>query len=805
MIESNKMKLEDLLTTQKKKSMMEAILQGFHVQEDSEFYRFLTGSGSLEDCGTDQLSCPYLISNYQIDQNIMDYYFTYGIDDFQCRLLVADFTTSTDVYRWDFFGRLYVDPNYPSALIHGLLERNYPLPDLITLCTRILNMWMAYQADRQQKFKAEMVTLLGKPEYLPILSTTAQTLNISGRELSLLELDRLSLEPDCSQQAKEAILACAGDTSKPIQQTLRTILGSHPEWGADIQALLKSKKTVTRILAAQVLGDLGTEYSPTLEEALAQEKNLKVQDAIQIALGQNLEKYRDVFLGTLAAEILKGGKKRKVQWLLDANLPVLHKKDGTEADVDICAALLVSYCQLGRIGRSEPAAQLAAELREDDLVALANIVFNLWMEKGAESKTKWVLAFSAVFGGPTMTQKLHRAITEWPQNARGAIACEAVTALALSSDPAALLLVDSISRKFKFRQVKKAAGQALENAAKELGITSEELADRIVPDLGFDEAGRRVFDYGSRCFTVTLTPSLEIAITNDAGKTVKNMPAPGKTDDPELAPAAYEAFKVLKKQMRTTITAQKSRLELALSSLRCWDGDAWQKLFVKNPIMHQFAISLIWGIYEDGTLTDTFRYMEDGSFNTVDEEEFTIPAGAMIGLAHPVELSEELLDGWKQQLEDYEITQSILQLDRPIYRLDPADAETRALESAAGKMLPGISLLSKLQNLGWYRGEILDAGGYFSFYREDPALGLGAELNFSGAYVGYSEEEDVTVYDAAFYHPGQCSWDYGCIKEESRLPLGEIPPRYYSEIVLQLEKATSSSTQRNENWKKDKS
>ena len=43
--------------------------------------------------------------------------------------------------------------------------------------------------------------------------------------------------------------------------------------------------------------------------------------------------------------------------------------------------------------------------------------------------------------------------------------------------------------------------------------------------------GTRVFDYGPRRFTVRLTPMLEMSITNDAGKPVKNLPAPGKTDD----------------------------------------------------------------------------------------------------------------------------------------------------------------------------------------------------------------------------------------------------------------------------------
>lgn len=96
---------------------------------------------------------------------------------------------------------------------------------------------------------------------------------------------------------------------------------------------------------------------------------------------------------------------------------------------------------------------------------------------------------------------------------------------------------------------------------------------------------------------------------------------------------------------------------------------------VDNPIMHQFAISLIWGVYENGRLGETFRYMEDGSFNTVDEEEYTLPDGGSIGLVHPIELTDEDLAAWKQQLEDYEITQSIDQLSRPIYRLPAEQAQ----------------------------------------------------------------------------------------------------------------------------------
>lgn len=388
------------------------------------------------------------------------------------------------------------------------------------------------------------------------------------------------------------------------------------------------------------------------------------------------------------------------------------------------------------MGRSDTAAAIAADLNEKDLEALACEVWELWVKDGAQSKTKWVLSFTAVFGGAAMTPKLVHAINDWPQNARGAIACDAVAALTVSPDPAALVAVDGIARKFKFRQVKAAAAAALERAAQELGITAEELADRIVPTLGFAANGTRVFDYGPRKFTVRLTPSLELMVTTEAGKAVKSMPAPGKTDDGEKAPTAYEAYKALKKQIKTTIAAQRARLEMALSVQRCWDSAAWRKLFVENPVMHQFAISLIWGVYENGGLNETFRYMEDGSFNTVDEEEYTLPDGASIGLIHPVELEEDILSAWKQQLEDYEITQNIDQLSRPVYRLPAERAQDTALETVAGRILNSLSLTGKLQSMGWYRGSVLDGGGFYSFYREDPSAGMGMELNFSGSFVG---------------------------------------------------------------------
>lgn len=101
----------------------------------------------------------------------------------------------------------------------------------------------------------------------------------------------------------------------------------------------------------------------------------------------------------------------------------------------------------------------------------------------------------------------------------------------------------------------------------------------------------------------------------------------------------------------------------------------------------------------------------------------------------------------------YEVTQPVEQLDRPVYHRTKEEEEQKSLERFGGCILNDLSLGGKLQTLGWYRGSVRDAGGFYCYYREDKELGLGVEPHFSGSYVG-GANEDVTVYEARFYHAG---------------------------------------------------
>lgn len=619
-----------------------------------------------------------------------------------------------------------------------------------------------------------------------------------------------------TEKNKEAILQYSGDSAKSVRGELISILEKQRSWHEDMVAMLGSKKAGDRELAARILiAWHNPEDKELFEAALEKEKSVKVSALITNYLNGGGEENgkqggesgaKVVSNAELVKELHKGGKKRSVAWAYETPFSPVHKKDGSEAEEEYLQAVFISYTSMEKLGVNKIAASLVEELDIQEFAVYVNELFDKWMELGAEAKKRWVLYAAAQHGGADIVLKLEHQIKEWPANSRGAIAAEAVQALALSPEPQALLIVDSIARKFKFKQVKAAAGKALEYAAEQLGLTRAELEDKIVPDLGFDENMERHFDYGERQFTVTITPALEIEVYDAAGKKLKNLPAPGKKDDGEKAAAAYSEFKQMKKQMKTTVSSQKMRLEMALSSERLWTSEAWQELFVKNPIMHQFAIGLIWGVYEEHKLVKSFRYMEDGSFNTEEEEEYELPKNAKIGLVHPVELTKESIGTWKEQLSDYEITQPFEQLERPIYYKTLEEENCKQIERFGGMILNDLSLAGKMQTFGWYKGDVLDAGGFDAYYREDVELGYGATLFFSGSFVGGMGEE-VTVYEAAFYPAGKVakeSYFYNKNRKDDALLIKDIPERYFSEVILQLTKATASSQERDDNWKKSR-
>ena len=395
-------------------------------------------------------------------------------------------------------------------------------------------------------------------------------------------------------------------------------------------------------------------------------------------------------------------------------------------------------------------------MNERQLRLLINEMYERWLQEGADTKKKNVLILYALNAENTELTLLKKQIDEWAANSRGSLASFAVTAMAINGSSMALMLTDGIARKYKNSEVKRAAEWAMRTVPEVRGLSKETLADKIVPTLGFDEKREMIVSYGTRCFKVKLTSKLELSLFDEEKqKVIKALPKPGSQDNEEKALEAKKSFDGLKKQIKAVITTQQQRLAKAILTGRSWQLDDWKELFVKNPIMKGFAISLIWGEYnEEGKLLGTFRYMEDGSFNTIEEETYSFGEQTVIKLVHPMDLSEKEKLGWKQQLKDYEITQSVMQLDIPIYALTPEESNEPTFTKFKGEEAFYGKVLGVMDKYEWQKTEAIDGGCFVGFYDEDEASNVGMLLRLDGAYMGMPATETVKIVELIFYKKG---------------------------------------------------
>ncbi|MGN0473579.1 MAG: PEGA domain-containing protein, partial [Acutalibacteraceae bacterium] len=102
--------------------------------------------------------------------------------------------------------------------------------------------------------------------------------------------------------------------------------------------------------------------------------------------------------------------------------------------------------------------------------------------------------------------------------------------------------------------------------------------------------------------------------------------------------------------------------------------------------------------------------------------------------------------------------------------------------------------------LGFYTGI------FYEFYRENVTDGVSVQLGFSGMYVGGYDDEEVTIFDAVFYKAESVkygSYIYDKVKPEDLVKISDLPASVYSEIALQITRATAASSEINENWRSE--
>ncbi len=476
-------------------------------------------------------------------------------------------------------------------------------------------------------------------------------------------------------------------------------------------------------------------------------------------------------------------------WIVPGLLPPVLLRDGAGALPAETIGNLVTVLALGR--SSAPYAGVEVVRQACDPESLAEFAWGLferWQASGGDSKDGWVLDVLGVAGDDETVRRLTPLILAWPGEGGHARAVTGVQVLARIGTDVALMHLHGIAQRAKFKGLKAAAGQKMDEVAAGLGLSADQLADRLVPQFGLDDAGSLVLDYGTRQFTVGFDEQLRPYVADSAGKRLKALPKPGTRDDAELAPAAFKQFAALKKDVRTVAADQIRRLERAMVTGRRWTGTEFRQLFVAHPLLWHIVRRIVWAVYDEaGKPTGALRVAEDRSFSDAHDDEMTPAADATVGVAHPLHLGDTLAD-WVEVFADYEILQPFPQLSRETFVLTAEEATVARLTRFEGRTVPTGRVIG-LERKGWRREAPQDAG-----IQGEIELDLGEERRVvidldPGIAVGAMDVFPEQTLTTIFVTTGTGNrWSRST---DGTIPLSRLDPVAASEIIRDLTELTA--------------
>lgn len=592
------------------------------------------------------------------------------------------------------------------------------------------------------------------------------------------------------------------DKSKFVRETLVENLSNvdyvHIKDNLDsLKKYLNSKKKDVRMSVIEVLANYTEEkeVEDLLKEILDSETDPKNKDILMEALKIDIKSvYADengeFDVLSYVTDSLVNLKSNNVTILFEKFTKIRYKNKDEYLDDKIIEYFILSYMTSEELKINRDALLIAESMNKEDLAEFAKDILDYWLENGASIKEKWICLLSSIHGDYNMIKKFNTLIREFCQKSRHKMAGYLIKVLALNGSNEALIVVDAIGRKFKYKSVREGAVEAFDLVAEEYNISMEELQDKIVGDLGFNNLQYVEYDYGIRKFKVYLNDELKFEIEKEDGRIVKTLPKSGVNDDEDKVKNCKDEFKKIKKELKDLVKTQSERLECALVDFRTWNKESWGNLFMKNPVMYRLGKKILWGLYEGDNLVKSFVYDDD--FYDINEDTIELNEECKIGVVHPIELSQEEKETWKEIFEGLEIEELFPQINREVYVNDDEDIDV--IKDFKGKCVSEDTLIYGLRNKNWELGSVADGAEFSECYKENFNLGIGVQISFDSicaAAIGYHTKIDVVE----FYQSGTVergSYVYDCIDGEERIKPCDVPKRYFSEMMYDIHEVLQS-------------
>lgn len=308
------------------------------------------------------------------------------------------------------------------------------------------------------------------------------------------------------------------------------------------------------------------------------------------------------------------------------------------------------------------------------------------------------------------------------------------------------------------------------------------------------DVGAAARHYGPRRFRVGFDEQLAPVVADEAGVRRKSLPAPDSKDDAELAAAARKQFSGLKRDVRTVAGDTIRRLESAMATGRGWQADEFRGLLLDHPLVRHITRRLVWlgGATREadpsgGTVT-AFRVAEDRTLATVADEPYLLPQDAVVRIAHPLHLGDEL-GAWAELFADYEILQPFEQLGRDVYAPTEQERGEGRLTRFEGAGNVPLGKILGLVAQGWERATPMNAGVESNISRKlEENLYIVLDLK-PGIAVGIPHELGPQTLSGVYL--SKRPTDLPRAPHDGGVPLGTLDPIAASELLRDLTRLTN--------------
>ena len=256
------------------------------------------------------------------------------------------------------------------------------------------------------------------------------------------------------------------------------------------------------------------------------------------------------------------------------------------------------------------------------------------------------------------------------------------------------------------KSVQKRVVEIVAKKAEAAGMSTMQLAERVVPTFGLTQGEKTLFfnDYALH-IKVDGPNRISQTWTKPDGTPQKTKPSIISTN--VALKADFNATKAEIANLKKILTSQRDRIDRLFAEAVEWSLDEVMEYYVGHNLVCAIATKLIWMLRTDGK--DTAALFQDGQWHDVDGQPVKTAETTVARLWHPVEHSVDEIMAWRARISVLDIQQPTKQAYREVYVLTDAERKTDVYSNRmAAHMLKQHQMATLMAARGW-RYQLLGA------------------------------------------------------------------------------------------------